>query len=127
MIESTLGAENMRLRCGILIHLFGFLLVKSSRSFDDAGRHLERKLTLKLKTAARLRHNLGKVLHELPVSFVFRKIKRKKLSLCEKHKKTSLYFRDELTKQNVCKNSIQKNFNVKTDDLVHLYISIIFI
>ncbi|XP_011867325.1 PREDICTED: uncharacterized protein LOC105561707 [Vollenhovia emeryi] len=57
----------MWLYCGILIHLFGFLL---ARSFDDAERHtspLERKLTLKLKTAARLKHNLGKILHELPI------------------------------------------------------------
>ncbi|XP_071653549.1 uncharacterized protein [Temnothorax longispinosus] len=60
----------MWLHCGILIHLFGFLLAKSSKSFDDAGRHsssLERKLTLKLKTAARLKHNVGKILHELPI------------------------------------------------------------
>ncbi|XP_029666345.1 uncharacterized protein LOC115237445 [Formica exsecta] len=59
----------MWLHCGILIHIFGFLLAKSSRSFDDAVEYssfLDRKLTLKLKTATRLKHNLGKVLHELP-------------------------------------------------------------
>jgi len=81
-IESALDTENMWLHCGILIYLFGFLLAKfSSKTFDDAERHpssVERKLTLKLKTATRLKHNLGKVLHELPVSFVFRKTERKK-------------------------------------------------
>ncbi|XP_011256611.2 uncharacterized protein LOC105251462 [Camponotus floridanus] len=59
----------MWLHCSILIYIFGFLLVKSSRSFDDAvgySSSLDRKLTLKLKTATRLKHNLGKILHELP-------------------------------------------------------------
>ncbi|KYM93793.1 hypothetical protein ALC62_15637 [Cyphomyrmex costatus] len=60
----------MWFHCGILIYLFGFLLVKSSKSFDDAGKYssfLERKLTLKLKTATRLKHNVGKILYELPL------------------------------------------------------------
>ncbi|KAL6428269.1 hypothetical protein ACFW04_008526 [Cataglyphis niger] len=59
----------MWLHCGILIHIFGFFLAKSSNSFDNAAGYssfLDRKLTLKLKTATRLKHNLGKVLHELP-------------------------------------------------------------
>ncbi|XP_029163177.1 uncharacterized protein LOC114934650 [Nylanderia fulva] len=59
----------MWLQCGILIHIFGFLLAKSPK-FDDAvgySSSLDRKLTLKLKTATRLKHNLGKVLHELPI------------------------------------------------------------
>lgn len=102
--------RRMWLHCGILIHLFGFLLAKSSGSFDDAERYsssLERKLTLKLKTAARLRHNLGKVLHELPVSFAFWEIGRckanKKLSLREKLEKEAskiaMYFQDKLTEK----------------------------
>ncbi|XP_011692916.1 PREDICTED: uncharacterized protein LOC105452991 [Wasmannia auropunctata] len=65
--SNQLSARRMWLYYGILTYLFGFLLAKS---FDDAGRYssfLERKLTLKLKTAARLKHNLGKVLHELPI------------------------------------------------------------
>ncbi|CAL1683333.1 unnamed protein product [Lasius platythorax] len=59
----------MWLHCGILIHIFGFLLAKSPKSFDDAvgySSSLDKKLTLKLKTATRLKHNLGKILHELP-------------------------------------------------------------
>ncbi|XP_072744691.1 uncharacterized protein [Anoplolepis gracilipes] len=58
----------MWLHCGILIHIFGFF-VKSSELLDDAvgySSFLDRKLTLKLKTATQLKHNLGKVLHELP-------------------------------------------------------------
>ncbi|XP_012542532.1 uncharacterized protein LOC105840201 [Monomorium pharaonis] len=68
MIKSVFDTK-MWLHCGILIHLFGFLLAKSYK-LDDANRYsssLERKLTLKLKTATRLKHNLGKVLHELPI------------------------------------------------------------
>ncbi|XP_011630884.1 uncharacterized protein LOC105422977 [Pogonomyrmex barbatus] len=60
----------MWLRYVILIHVFGFLLARSSKSLDDDGRYLsslERKLMLKLKTATRLKHNLGKILHELPI------------------------------------------------------------
>ncbi|KYN22894.1 PREDICTED: uncharacterized protein LOC108758902 [Trachymyrmex cornetzi] len=60
----------MWLHCGILIYLFGFFLAKSSKSFDHVGKYssfLERKLTLKLKTATRLKHNVGKILYELPI------------------------------------------------------------
>ncbi|KYN39368.1 hypothetical protein ALC56_06294 [Trachymyrmex septentrionalis] len=60
----------MWLHYSILIYLFGFLLAKSSKLFDDTGKYsslLERKLTLKLKTATRLKHNVGKILYELPI------------------------------------------------------------
>ncbi|KAL0114010.1 hypothetical protein PUN28_011374 [Cardiocondyla obscurior] len=60
----------MWLYYGILIHLFGFLLANSGKAFDNAGKYpssLENKLMVKLKTATRLKHNLGKVLHKLPI------------------------------------------------------------
>ncbi|XP_014486672.1 PREDICTED: uncharacterized protein LOC106750683 [Dinoponera quadriceps] len=60
----------MQLHRRILIYTLGFLLITTIESYDDATGYsspLERKLTLKLKTAARLKHNFGKVLHELPV------------------------------------------------------------
>ncbi|XP_032690079.1 uncharacterized protein LOC116853232 [Odontomachus brunneus] len=60
----------MQFRNRILTYILGFVLVTITDSYDNAiGYHslLERKLTLKLKIAERLKHNFGKILHELPI------------------------------------------------------------
>jgi len=71
----------------ILIQIF--VLTKSTE-FDSGNDSyilfLERNLTLKLKIATRLRHNLGKILYELPVSL--------KTKLCHYHYAHSVSSRD---------------------------------